>query len=114
MPSGIPSGYIEFHLGNLARAAAHFESALSLCRYQDNRLTEAGILTRTGDVHHAVGELPQARQAWQPALIIYDDIHHPEAGNVRAKLDQHRGRPSMTRKSGQCRNRYGRGHTARP
>jgi hypothetical protein len=31
--------------------------------------------------------LPRARQAWQQALAIFEDIRHPEADQVRAKLD---------------------------
>ena len=79
-------GYIEFHLGNFARAAVHLESALGLCRDHGDRLNEAQILAHLGDVRHAVGELPQAREAWLQALAIFDDIQHPDAGNVRAKL----------------------------
>ena len=79
-------GYIELHLGDFAQAAAHFEFALGLCRDHGDRYSEAGILTHVGDARHAAGELPQARQAWQQALAIYDDIHHPDADKVRAKL----------------------------
>jgi DNA-binding SARP family transcriptional activator/tetratricopeptide (TPR) repeat protein len=79
-------GYIEHHLGNFAQAAAHFEFALGLCRDHGDRSAEAAILTLAGDARHAVGELPQARQAWQQALTIYDDLHHPDAEKVRAKL----------------------------
>lgn len=79
-------GYVELRLGNLARAAAHFEFALGLCRDYGVRCDEAQILTHAGDAHHAAGELPQARQAWQQALAIYDTAHHPGAGKVRAKL----------------------------
>ena len=79
-------GYIEFHLGNLARAAAHFESALGLCRDRSDRLNEAEILAHVGDMRHAADEVPQAREAWQQALAIFDEIQHPNAGNVRAKL----------------------------
>src|SRR5262245_19094212 len=43
-------------------------------------------LTRLGDTRHAAGELAQARQAWQQALAILEDIQHPDAGQVRAKL----------------------------
>jgi DNA-binding SARP family transcriptional activator/Tfp pilus assembly protein PilF len=79
-------GYAELHLGDFAQAAAHFETALRLCRDSGNRLTEAEILTHAGDAREAAGELPQARQAWRQALAIYDDIQHPDAGKVRAKL----------------------------
>jgi tetratricopeptide (TPR) repeat protein len=78
-------GYIEFHLGDFARAADHFDLALALCRDGD-RSSRAWILTHAGDARHAVGELPQARRAWQQALAILDDLQHPSAGQVRAKL----------------------------
>jgi tetratricopeptide (TPR) repeat protein/transcriptional regulator with XRE-family HTH domain len=79
-------GYIELQLGNLARAAGHFESALGLCRDHGDRYHEAEILTHIGDTRHAAGEPPLARQAWQQALAIFDDIQHPDAEKVRAKL----------------------------
>ncbi len=79
-------GYIEFHLGDFARAADHFELALALCRDRGDRGSHAWILTHVGDARHAAGELPQARRAWQQALAILDDLQHPSAGRVRAKL----------------------------
>jgi tetratricopeptide (TPR) repeat protein len=79
-------GYIEFHLGDFSRAADHFEFALTLCHDRGDRGTEAAILTHVGNARHAVGELPQACRAWQQALAIYDDLQHPYAGQVRAKL----------------------------
>jgi DNA-binding SARP family transcriptional activator len=78
-------GYIELHLGNFARAAEHFECALELCGDHD-RFNEAEILTHLGDARHAAGDLPRARQAWQQALVIYDEIYHPDADKVREKL----------------------------
>jgi tetratricopeptide (TPR) repeat protein len=79
-------GYIELHLDDFARAVTHFEHALGLCRDYGDRATEGEILTHLGDAHHAAGELPQAREAWQQALATYDDIHHPGSEQVRAKL----------------------------
>jgi tetratricopeptide (TPR) repeat protein len=79
-------GYIELRLGAFARSVAHFEFALALCRDHGNRYTEAGILAHVGDARHLAGELPQARQAWQQALAIYEDIDPVNAGKVRAKL----------------------------
>jgi tetratricopeptide (TPR) repeat protein len=61
-------GYTEFHLGDFARAAAHFEFALGLCRDYGDRFGEAVILAHVGDARHAAGELPQARQAWQGVI----------------------------------------------
>jgi hypothetical protein len=74
------------HLGNLAEATACYERALSLQRESGARKDEAEILTHLGDVRQAAGELPQAREAWQQALVILDELHHAGADQVRAKL----------------------------
>jgi hypothetical protein len=37
--------------------------------------------------HHAGGDHEAARDAWQHALAILDDLEHPDADTVRAKLD---------------------------
>jgi len=79
-------GYAEHHLGNLAEAAACYQRALSLFREADDRFFVADTLTHLGDNRHAAGELAQAREAWQQALAILDDVQHPDAGQVRAKL----------------------------
>ena len=79
-------GYAEHHLGNLAEAAACYQNALSLLRESGVRFDEADTLTRLGDTHHAAGEVVQARDAWQEALAILEDMQHPRAEQVRAKL----------------------------
>jgi tetratricopeptide (TPR) repeat protein len=79
-------GYAEHHLGNLAEAAACYQRALSLHRESGDRLGEADTLTHLGDTRHAAGELAQAREAWQQALAILEDLQHPNADKVRAKL----------------------------
>jgi DNA-binding SARP family transcriptional activator/tetratricopeptide (TPR) repeat protein len=79
-------GYAEHHLGNLAEAAACFQRALSLSREVGDRFAIALTLTRLGDTRHANGEMALAREAWQQALAILDDLQHPDAAPVRAKL----------------------------
>jgi DNA-binding SARP family transcriptional activator/tetratricopeptide (TPR) repeat protein/DNA-binding XRE family transcriptional regulator len=79
-------GYAEHHLGNFAAAAACYQRALSTFREDGDLPAEAGTLTRLGDTHHAAGELRQAQDAWQQALDILDQLHHPDADAVRAKL----------------------------
>jgi tetratricopeptide (TPR) repeat protein len=69
-----------------AGAAACYRRALSLYREAGDRFLESVALTHLGDMRHAAGELPQAREAWQQALTILDDLKHPSAGQVRAKL----------------------------
>jgi DNA-binding SARP family transcriptional activator len=79
-------GYAEHHLGNLAEAVACYHHALSVHRESGDRYLEAGTLTHLGDTRNAAGELAQARKAWQQALAILEDIQHPNADQVRAKL----------------------------
>jgi hypothetical protein len=40
-----------------------------------------------GDTHHAAGDLDAAGTAWRRALTVLDDLAHPDADQVRAKLD---------------------------
>jgi tetratricopeptide (TPR) repeat protein len=79
-------GYAEHHLGNLAEAAACYQRALSLKREGGDRFLEADTFTHLGDTYRAAGDLAQAREAWQQALAILEDLQHPDAGRVRAKL----------------------------
>jgi tetratricopeptide (TPR) repeat protein/transcriptional regulator with XRE-family HTH domain len=79
-------GYAERHLGNFAEATACYQRALSLYREAGDRFYEADTLSYLGDTHHDAGEQAQARQAWQQALAILEDLQHPHADQVRAKL----------------------------
>jgi DNA-binding SARP family transcriptional activator/tetratricopeptide (TPR) repeat protein len=79
-------GYAEHHLGHLAEAAACYRRALNLYRETGARFAEADALTRLGDTQYAAGQLAQAREAWQQALAILEDLQHPDADQVRAKL----------------------------
>jgi tetratricopeptide (TPR) repeat protein/transcriptional regulator with XRE-family HTH domain len=79
-------GCAEHHLGNLAEAAACHQRALSIFRESGERFHEADVLTHLGDNCQAAGELAGAREVWQHALAILDDMQHPDAIQVRAKL----------------------------
>ena len=46
----------------------------------------AEIATHLGDTYRARGELRDAVGAWRQALGILDDLNHPDAEKVRAKL----------------------------
>ena len=79
-------GYIEHRLSNFSDATACYERALEMARRAGFRWLEGDIKDHLGDTKHAVGELPQAREAWQQALAIFEDQQRPEADRVRAKL----------------------------
>ena len=79
-------GYVEHHLGNLTEAVGCYQRALNLFREVGDRFDETQALTHLGDTHHAAGELAQALEAWQQAIAILDDLQHPLADQVRAKL----------------------------
>jgi tetratricopeptide (TPR) repeat protein/transcriptional regulator with XRE-family HTH domain len=79
-------GYAERHLGNLAEAAACYQRALGRHRESGDRFYEAEALTHLGDIFEVTGDLAQAGEAWQQALAILDDLQHPDADEVRAKL----------------------------
>jgi tetratricopeptide (TPR) repeat protein len=79
-------GYAEYQLGNLAEAAACYQRALSLSQELGNRIYESEALIHLGDTRHAAGDLALARQAWQQALAILEEVRHPDADQMRAKL----------------------------
>jgi DNA-binding SARP family transcriptional activator/DNA-binding XRE family transcriptional regulator len=79
-------GLIEYHLGGLAEAVVCDQHAVGLFRELGDRKYEAIALSSLGDVSHAAGDPRAARDAWRQALAILDDLHDPEAAQVRAKL----------------------------
>jgi DNA-binding SARP family transcriptional activator len=80
-------GYARHQLGHHPQAVACFRQALTLYRQLGgDRYRQTVVLTHLGDTHQAAGRPPAAREAWRQALAILDDLHHPDAGLVRAKL----------------------------
>jgi tetratricopeptide (TPR) repeat protein len=79
-------GYAEHHLGRYADAVASYNRAIALKTELGHRVSEAETFDHLGDTHHAAGHRDAARHAWQQALGILDDLQHPDAGKVRAKL----------------------------
>jgi tetratricopeptide (TPR) repeat protein/transcriptional regulator with XRE-family HTH domain len=79
-------GYAEHHLGYLAEAADTYERALRLHREAGDRFYEADTLVHLGDARAAADEPALAREAWQKALAILEDMQHDDARQVRARL----------------------------
>lgn len=79
-------GYAHHHLGHHARAMGCYRNTVTLARQLGDRYQEADTLGNLGDVHLATGHPRAARDAWQRALTILDELDHPDADRVRAKL----------------------------
>ncbi|HEX4661793.1 MAG TPA: tetratricopeptide repeat protein [Streptosporangiaceae bacterium] len=81
-------GYVHHQLGHYQEAAACYRRALALCRDLDDHYSQAEVLSHLADTLHAIGTDGAAREAWQQALAILDGLHHPEARQIRARLDR--------------------------
>jgi DNA-binding SARP family transcriptional activator/tetratricopeptide (TPR) repeat protein len=75
-------------LGHYQEAIAYYKQALDLyCEFGD-RYDEADVLACLGDTHLADGVPASAGAAWGRALTILDELGHPDAAQVRKKLDR--------------------------
>ncbi|MBV1856673.1 AfsR/SARP family transcriptional regulator [Catellatospora tritici] len=79
-------GYAHRHLGDHAQAVACYQHAIDLYRDLGDRFNQADTLTNLGDAHHAANHRG-AVAAWRQALAIFEQLNHPAADQVRAKLD---------------------------
>lgn len=79
-------GYAHQRLGNYTGATACYEQALGLHRELGSRWGVAETLGHLGDTKDAAGNPAEARAAWAEALTILEDLRHPAASQLRAKL----------------------------
>jgi DNA-binding SARP family transcriptional activator/tetratricopeptide (TPR) repeat protein len=84
--AGDSLGYAYHHLGNHAEALDCYDQALELHQKIGDRYSQAVTLTHIGDTHHTATDKRQAPGAWRQALAILDDLDHPDADKIRAKL----------------------------
>jgi tetratricopeptide (TPR) repeat protein len=80
-------GFIHQRLDNHRQAIACYERSLELTRALCDRFNEADTLGTLGDTHASAGDSAAARRAWVEALRIFQEIEHPDAELVRAKLN---------------------------
>jgi tetratricopeptide (TPR) repeat protein/transcriptional regulator with XRE-family HTH domain len=79
-------GYAHHHLGQHLEAIACYQQALDIGNELNYRYLQAAALSHLGDTHQTTSRLEAARACWQQALFILDDLHHPDAEQVRTKL----------------------------
>jgi DNA-binding SARP family transcriptional activator/tetratricopeptide (TPR) repeat protein len=79
-------GYAYHHLGQHQQAVACYQHALGIFRARGTRYDQAYLLSHLGEAHRASGDSRSAREAWRQALAILDDLHHPDADQLRVNL----------------------------
>jgi tetratricopeptide (TPR) repeat protein len=79
-------GYAHQQAGQHAEATACYRQAIELHRTAGSRWAAADALGHLGDACRAAGKLQEARTSWEEALAILEDLRHPGADQIRAKL----------------------------
>jgi tetratricopeptide (TPR) repeat protein len=83
-------GFACHRLGLTGQAITAYRDAIDRWRTVGDRYGLAQSLIHLGDVHADVGSIGDAVDAWQDGLAILDDLGHPDAADVRRKVDAHR------------------------
>lgn len=79
-------GVIHQRTGNVGLAISCYQRSLAHHRELADRYRTTELLTHLGDAHQAAGDINAASNAWMEALAILNDLGHPDADHVRAKL----------------------------
>jgi DNA-binding SARP family transcriptional activator len=79
--------YAHHQLGHHTEAVSYYQQALAHFRQCGDRYSVAEALNSLGDVHRAVLDTDAARTAWEQARDIFDELEHPDAAEVRDKLE---------------------------
>jgi len=79
-------GYGACQLGDFPKAIACYRHAIELTRLIGDRYHHAEVLVHVGDAHQVAKDLSAAHRAWQDALVILDELRHPDGEDVRRKL----------------------------
>ncbi|MFL6074910.1 MAG: BTAD domain-containing putative transcriptional regulator [Mycobacteriales bacterium] len=80
-------GYIHHHLGAYDRAIACYARAVGLIRELGDLSCEGETLVHLGESQYAAGDREAARATWQQALDVFTRMRHPDAAEVRVRLD---------------------------
>jgi len=79
-------GYSYHQKGLYQEATAFYQQALAAYTDVSDTYFRAQTLIHLGESHWAGGMPGAAREPWRQALAILDDLHHPEASQLRARL----------------------------
>ncbi|HEY1916509.1 MAG TPA: tetratricopeptide repeat protein [Streptosporangiaceae bacterium] len=79
-------GYTHHLRGEYSEAIACCDLAAQLSRRLGYRYAEYEALMHLGDARQATGDTTAARASWLQALTILDELRHPSADDLRARL----------------------------
>lgn len=80
-------GYVEHHDGDHTRAVDYYQQALALKRELGDAYESANTLDGLGHPYVALGQIAEARAAWQEARDLYESQDRPQdAARVAAHL----------------------------
>ncbi len=79
-------GHAHHHLGHHRQAIECYHRALDLFRRDRHVLHQADTLTRLGETHRAARDPESARDAWEQARLLFQDLQLPDAEQLRLKL----------------------------
>ena len=80
-------GYSHHQLGHHAKAASCYQQAIDMFS-NSARARQAEALIHLGDMPRRRPHPGRGHGIWRQALCILDDLHHPDADQVRDKLDR--------------------------
>jgi DNA-binding SARP family transcriptional activator/tetratricopeptide (TPR) repeat protein len=81
-------GFVHHRLGRYDEAADYFQRSRQMWQEVGDRYYEANALVRLGDSRLDAGQAAAADETWNEALSILEQINHPDAEKVRARLDE--------------------------
>jgi tetratricopeptide (TPR) repeat protein/transcriptional regulator with XRE-family HTH domain len=81
-------GYVHYRLGDFSQAIDSYQRALALFSELGASYLRAQTLDHLGDAYCAAGDAQAAFGTWEQALAGLEDLAHPDAGQVRAKLSR--------------------------
>jgi tetratricopeptide (TPR) repeat protein len=81
-------GHAQHALGRHQEAAESYARSHALWRELGHRYQEADMLARLGDNQSAAGDPGGAAESWHRALDLLEQLDHPDAEQVKARLDR--------------------------
>ncbi|MGH8791665.1 MAG: ATP-binding protein, partial [Stackebrandtia sp.] len=81
-------GHAHHKLGEIDEAVACFRRSLDILAPTGDRQFSAEVFDRLGQAHESAGDKTAAVAAWRRALKLLDELEHPDAESVRARIDQ--------------------------